>query len=246
MISALALFGNNTFFHTAANTTEEDRSKAAKDICQSGRIPFSVYAHDYDNGQKILGQCNEYTIRKFDQDDETDGDDLMSYLVGGFMQTMELLEDAQRDLDITMFFANEALLSGTAEMGSVWESRFIYSAPGYQVLKPQKTLAGIIAISILIVLQALGLLLLLRFIYSVPTWTGHFDADAMVQIGGQLREQDQKLNIAGASGLVGVVDRHATPNSVDEEEVSDAGQTIRRGDQDYLVVEEGTQKTGIP
>lgn len=245
MMASLALFGNNTYFHTAANTATENQLNAASDVCQSGRISFAVYGPMYGNGQKIRSRCSEYTIRMMELEEDAQYRDLMSYLVGGFMQTMEHLEDAQRILEITMYFANEALLSGTAEMGSVLESRSIYSAPGYQVLKPQKTVAGIISISVLIALQVLGLLLLLRFIYSVPAWTGSFDADAMVQIGGQLREQDQEFNIAGASGLVGVVNRDV-PNRVEEEEASGESESLRNKDQGRLGNKERFESSELP
>lgn len=246
MMAALALFGNNTFFHTAANTTEGDfveNTQAAKRICQSGRIPFSVYRQSYDIGQDIMSQCSEYTLQRWEyNEDYEDGDDLLSYLVGGFMQSMQTPELAKEVLEISMFFANKALLSGTAEMGAVWESRWIYSAPGYQVLKPRKNMAGVIGISILILFQILGLLLLLRFIYRVPAWTGSFDADSLVQIGGQLREQDQKLNIAGASGLVGIVDRAVVPSTAHDEDTSDEGD--RPSDQGCLVEEEDSKNSG--
>lgn len=244
MMSALALFGNITYFHTAANTTDGNSMEAARDICESGRIPFSVYSRSYDNGRDILSRCNQWSMRQYEEDDESDV--LMSYLVGGFMQTMEELEDAQRMLEITMFFANEALLAGTAEMGSVLDSRSIYSAPGYQVLKPQKTIAGATVISVLIALQVFGLVLLLRFIYSVPAWTGSFDADALVQIGGQLREQDQRLNIAGASGLVGIFEHDTVPSNVADEEVSDEGEDVSNTDRGHLMKQQHRESDKPP
>ena len=244
MMAALALFGNTTFFHTAANTTVESRVRAAKDVCQSGRIPFYVYANQYGPGKDIVMTCSESAVRSYEQGEDGDDDrwdDLMSKLVGGFMQTMQEPSDAQKILEVTMFFANEALLSGTAQTEAYVYSRNIYSAPGYQVLKPRKTLGGIISISILIALQALGLLLLLRFIYSVPTWTGSFDADAVVQIAGQLREQGQGLDIASASGLVGVVAHGAVRNTMEDSEDSEGSGALGNRSQGPYLAKGGSQ-----
>ena len=245
MMAALALFGNTTFFHTAANTTEENRIRAANEVCQSGRIPFYVYANEYGPGKDIVMTCSESALASYEQDEDDDadrGDDLMSKLVGVFMQTMQDASYAQQILEVTMFFANEALLSGTAQTEADVYSRNIYSAPGYQVLKPRKTLGGIIAISILIALQALGLLLLLRFIYSLPTWTGSFDADALVQIAGQLLEQDQDVDIASASGLVGVVAHGAVPKTMKDGEDSEGSGALGNRSQGPYLAKGGSQR----
>jgi hypothetical protein len=105
----------------------------------------------------------------------------------------------QNALNIAMYFANEALLTTAAD-------RPLYSNPGYMISKPKKSLAGLIVITTFIGLQAIGLCLLMAFIYSTPTWTDDLDADALTQIGAQLKDLDEIMSRSQVCGLVGTVE----------------------------------------
>jgi hypothetical protein len=94
--------------------------------------------------------------------------------------------------------------------------RPIYTSPGLALVKPSKTLAGTIIVSVVIAMQLVGLGILMWYIYSVPTWTTSLDALAVARIGrevaegeipplGPVSEEDVK-KMREVDALVGVKD----------------------------------------
>lgn len=116
-----------------------------------------------------------------------------------------------------------------------WTARPIYEGSGRTIQRPTASLAGLIVISVLVLLQLLGLIYLAWYIYCVPTWTDMLDALAIARITSSLdkghvpaigsmnhRDLDR---LSKMDGLVGVVDR------VDEEPQADSAvqRTIELG-----------------
>ena len=73
--------------------------------------------------------------------------------------------------------------SGSRPSGetSEYTARQIFTIPGLSVFRPHKTLAGTIAISMLIFLHLFGLLVLAWYIYTFPTWRAKLDSFAITQ-----------------------------------------------------------------
>ncbi|KAL3493152.1 hypothetical protein BJX62DRAFT_235467 [Aspergillus germanicus] len=134
---------------------------------------------------------------------------LLSRFLAGFMTLFSSPSATKELLEITAFFANEALLTNTAERNLL--SRDIYTAPGYLLIKPTVSVAGLVVISALIVLQVVGLLALAAFIYSTPCWTIALDASALARIGAQVHARSAGRGLddfdLGGSGVVGVGER---------------------------------------
>jgi hypothetical protein len=104
-------------------------------------------------------------------------------------------------LQIGTFVTNQALLNHYAPTvvgDSDFKGRKVYTSPGKPVLKPTVTTGVMIAMSLLIGLQLLGLGCLTWYIYHVPSWTGALDAMAVAHIGARLGKQDILLD--GVSG----------------------------------------------
>ena len=76
---------------------------------------------------------------------------------------------AEEVFDISTFFASRAILQDTAENTYDASARTINTSSGSLIPKPAKTLAGTIKIQALIFLQLTALVLLVAYIYSVPT-----------------------------------------------------------------------------
>ncbi|KAF5614255.1 uncharacterized protein FSUBG_135 [Fusarium subglutinans] len=105
-------------------------------------------------------------------------------------------------LEKAMFFANEALLTTAASLS---QKRTIFYSPGTAVMKPKKDLAAVISVTALIFLQVMALCALMWFILRAPTWTQTLDADALAQIGGQLKEWgERRPNLRRINGVVRV------------------------------------------
>ena len=68
--------------------------------------------------------------------------------------------------------------------------RSIFSSPGFSILKPDISLASIVGISILLVIQIAGLIFCGVYIMRTPTWTRIFNAMAIARIGAGL-DKDQ-------------------------------------------------------
>ncbi|KAF5026388.1 hypothetical protein F66182_1516 [Fusarium sp. NRRL 66182] len=114
-------------------------------------------------------------------------------------------------LEMAMYFANEAILTTASneELGgsepAIRRGRPIYLNRGSVVAKHKKNLGAMLFITVLIGLQVFGLLLLMAFIYSTPTWTSILDADALAQIGAQIGEWGApRPDLGQMSGVVGV------------------------------------------
>ncbi|KAL3463478.1 hypothetical protein BJX64DRAFT_116180 [Aspergillus heterothallicus] len=206
--AALALFGNDTLLHAARSASSKtERIQTIKSICQYARMPFYVYT----GGQgSLTSYCSTVKNVPFTSLDTNDTDLSAIYIsefVAVLMQLFHEPRAARQYLEIAAFFANEALLSTTADRAV--QPRQIFTSAGDVILKPGRSIAGLVVISTLMMLQVLGLLLLARFIYSVPSWTISLDASALAKIGAQLQRQGRRLDdLSGVSGRVGVGQRH--------------------------------------
>ncbi|KAF9768651.1 hypothetical protein IL306_014018 [Fusarium sp. DS 682] len=126
----------------------------------------------------------------------------MQDLIYHYFNGLQEEESTAQALEKAMFFANEALLTTTA---SLFQNRPIFYNPGTTVMKPKKDLAAVIAVTALIGLQVMGLCALMWFILCTPTWTATLDADALAQIGGQLKEWGEpRPDLTQINGIVGV------------------------------------------
>lgn len=67
-------------------------------------------------------------------------------------------------------------------------SRFLYSSPGMAIQKFSSAKAPSTAISLLILLQVIGLLLFAAYSVSQPTWTATLDGFATLRIGAALAD----------------------------------------------------------
>ena len=213
--SALAVFGNQSFFQMAVNSTKsDDGARTAEQSCTEGNIPFLslVTFADY-------SPCNPY----FDADST-------ALLLYNWIQMF--INDNQTANDVwgsALFYANEALLQKSAESSD--SSRQIFRSDGITVQKPHVALAPLIVISVIIGLQAVAMLTLAVYLYRNPTWSASLDAFAMARIGASLTGQGDLPPIApvGAmsykgldklDGLIGVVEEY-------DPDISDSGQGRR-------------------
>ncbi|KAL0931957.1 uncharacterized protein CTRU02_212910 [Colletotrichum truncatum] len=128
-------------------------------------------------------------------------------------QGLRHLTVAQSTLGVGMYLSNAAVLQDAATNDA---ARTIYNLTGTDFVAPQHSLGATITLSTLISIQVVCLILLVGYIYSVPTWTNTLDAFAMMRIGAQLRStvnllplrratQDDMDRFSEMEGLIGVV-----------------------------------------
>ena len=249
-MSALALFGNgswlDTVFKYTANMSHTDDTNDSTDLWQitCRGMPFGKMQSMDTIG--LLGYQGHDVVSKcrFQEDDslmnrQNSYDDLM-LLAHDIMTHLTPsknvgLENVEKLLSISMFVANRALLtfySPDVDRSSVLENgRLIYSSPGVLIQKPVLSRAAIIALSILIGIQILGLGYLTRYIRSAPTWCAQLDSMALVRIGADLGKRqflpplgpvDKKdfEALETIQALVGIVEsKECDESSIDEPEL---------------------------
>lgn len=224
MTSALAMFGNESFFFVAANGSNSTSPYPMIPICQAANVPFSRLSYSltpyFQSWQQFLGSCNDIDTLYFARTAAASGQ-LENMLYNWF--TIFNSTDAssgnmaKEALEIAMFFANQAWLTNTAAQTLLANARPIYFSPGSPVFRPAKTVAGTVIISTLILLQIVGLSVLVWYIYTVPTWASALDSVTVVQLardlGGEVElppmgEVDDKAleKLKDVDGLVGIAD----------------------------------------
>jgi hypothetical protein len=234
MISTLSMFGNSSFFHTAGATTGDVAPtglnstasfNALSAICQSVSLPFTalIDGSQFTNAGDV---CSELIGGRVAPDDNFNPD-LLNSLVYTWVSNLNDSSISQEVLGAATFFANEAVLSTTADVNFAFGSRSIYTSEGMRVTRPYRSVAGLIVVGVFVLMQLVGIAVLLVYIHSTPTWTETLDAFALARIGAQLeRDRDvilPSIGVAGSNdldplddvdGVVGVCDRYKDAEAV--------------------------------
>lgn len=190
MTSAIALFGNQSFFALASNATNSTASSALTSICQFDILPFTrIVLTKFGESD---GSCYDLAYTLGSGDVYASLTNMIYTWISAFNDT----ESANMALEMATYFANEVVLTGAAAQGELQGSRNIYFSEGTAVPKPKWSLAAVITVSILIALQIVGVCLIMAYTQSVPTWTDSFDAFAMLRMGADLQRR-QNVRFAG-------------------------------------------------
>lgn len=244
------MFGNQSFFYVAANSSNSTFPSTIAQICQSGNIPFARLSLLLFGVEGPLDYCNDINSQYYERVNVGNSTlDAMLYnwfLI--FNSTTGGYDDyAVEALSVGMFLASEAWLTQTAYLtsGLTGNARNIYTSPGSPVIRPFKTLAGTIIISTLILLQLVGLTVLAWYIYTVPTWTAGLDSLAVARLARTIAEDElppigsvgkkDLEKLSKVDGLVGVVEDESAVTVVETAATDD--QTVDRA-KDHLVAVE--------
>jgi hypothetical protein len=179
--SVSALFGNSSFLSAISQLTG-NTTQTLQSVCKLGAVPFQNFKLVNSNGNmtSLIALCSDLLD---DPANEPYASVLLPYHwlgmfgVGGF---------GAPEMSAAMFFANQAVLLESAT--SFETSRDIVTSPGTRVTKPDISLGGMIAVSILIGLQVLALLGSVAYVYHVPSTASNIDAAALVGIGRSMQE----------------------------------------------------------
>ena len=140
--------------------------------------------------------------------------------------TMSLSDKAIINQDLTEFIGND-----------------IYNPLGYSIMKPSKSKAAMILLSILILIQLLGLCFLAFYAHSRPTWTDSLNGFALIRLGAS-RADDLPLISAIEAGELALLDetRGWVGDSGDSEEfrtLTIGGPEQVKGGQPYRMIKAG-------
>lgn len=217
MTSTLAMFGNNSWWYAAVNTSSDDTVKQGiQSICQSGNIPFVTL--DSLIGSAAISDAVSGCSLITSDSSSLDSSDYSFYLIKLVYGWMALLNDTSLGPEImtaSLFFANEAVLGATADSNPLYTKR-IFSSAGMYLFRPSKTVGGLVAVTVLLALQVSALCYVAWYVHSTPVWTDKLDAFAMARIGaevgrknlGAIRHAEEKdlVQLKKIDGLIGVVE----------------------------------------
>ena len=229
MTSALAMFGKDSFFYVASNSTASSYPSATQQICEAGNIPFTrldIFSNELYNDK--FSACFDINDAYYEGYAPLLLDPMLYEWFSTFNPQKIGLIDAHRysqeALEIAMFFANQHwLLETAAATRLMYSARNIYTSPGLAIPRPVVPLYGKITVSMLIALQLFGLGVLAKYKYSVPTWTEKLDSCAIAQlthdvdsgIFSTIKKPDEKAlrELKDCDGLVGVPEENNEDNA---------------------------------
>ncbi|KAF2139223.1 uncharacterized protein K452DRAFT_300300 [Aplosporella prunicola CBS 121167] len=206
MTSAIAIFGNESFFHIAASSNGSSAAAARDEICRQGNIPFARYSYN------MFGKMPDYCNKTLDEDSTSSR--TLARLMNGWLWYWNDTKNARELLKASIFLASHETLAQTVDETYSQGSRTIYTAPGATIIKPDVSTTGIVIISTLIALQVLGLSYVVWYIGRVPIWTSALDAFAVARIGSNIglqnlapigRADHDLQKLSRMDGLVGTV-----------------------------------------
>lgn len=230
--TAEALFGNGSYPQAVLdllsqtfpdgqvpdNTTSD--SDAKRRACSlptplgAWQLPYNSHNDDYDSWYSSIYQgCSLAELPK---------------TLFRIAQGLQYVKVAQSTLGVGMYLSNVAVLQDAASNDA---ARTIYNLAGTEFVAPRYTVGATVAISLLISMQAIALVVLVCYIYSLPTWTDTLDAFAMMRLGAHLRDSMDFPLVGRASreemgaldetdGLLGVVVRGAAGRSEEDLELA--------------------------
>jgi len=273
MTSALALFGEGSWLSVSAGYVSKASFDPTNNTGSYKNASWQLFCHGKPFSQLLIYTDHDigYTCKYIDLDIvEGDGpheDEVffaMRYLLGAFAPVSEnrTLDDSESLLATAMFVANRGFLtflSPAPELSSRYSmGRMIYASPGVAVPRPVLSNTALMVLSVLIVLQLLGLGYLTYYLYRVPTWSDQLDAMAMARIGASLHNKGvlpaigpvskEDLDaLQTVSGLIGIVDKSPRGKSSTTRSVSP--DLITTGDSDaelqrLNLAEEGRESFG--
>lgn len=179
-MTALASFGNQSLVGIMANNPTR---LASEIICANIEIPFMNF--EYNSFYPGCGPEWRDTPER-----------ALSYTLGSWIELWRYIEDLEKFLSFSMFFANHATLakatnyredySANIDDEEIRPLRLIYESEGYTTQKPTARLASIICLAALYSTQLIILINFAVYIWRHPTWTNGLDSFSMARLIARL------------------------------------------------------------
>lgn len=183
-ISAIALFGNESFYGMSKRTSELNSSSAAISLCQSYRVPFLAA---YANFLSLEGSTCYGIIGMSTYEWEAD-EDWGASIAWQLLRWFTLFNDtdaATAALGMATYYASDALLTH-AQGPFEYDARTIYSSDGRITQKPSMSLPSLIVLSVLLAFEVAILLHIAYYAWETPAWTNTFKSATVAQLANAL------------------------------------------------------------
>ena len=198
-VSIAAIFGNGTFFDTLS--VAKDTVDNYHELClQLGQPFLGLTAPASNDG--LWGSYSSFSDCQFSAQ-------YSDYWPGKLAETMYDWLINFRDLDsittalsLTMSLSDKAIINQDL---TEFIGNDIYNPLGYSIMKPSMSKAAMILLSILILIQLLGLCSLAFYAHSRPTWTDSLNSFALLRLGAAMAD-DLPLISAIEAGELAMLD----------------------------------------
>ena len=216
--SILAIFGKNTFFDNIANAN--DTHNANLEICQALRMPLTglctgngSMCTPYKSWEPSHGPVLDCITPGGDDPSNPNTDHqhpngTLAYYLFLFLQKFNNLNSTTAALTLTNFYSSQAILDPSKALDSRYFEPFegrvalsVYASPGLGIQKLHVPLAGLIIISVLIILQLAGLFSLAVYASAHATWTGSLDSFALLRLGAAMADELPLISALDAKEL---------------------------------------------
>ena len=180
---ALAIFGDGTFFDTSISVGE-DMASTGTSVCNHLLRPFSDLFNMAVSDPPDV-DCAYYR-----------NGTLMFYLV-------DWLDSLMDPMSLQLALRGTLLTVSKATLQPAWHEgiRTIVASHGTDVLKPSMSLVAMVIISFLIMLQLCGLLMMVIYASTRPTWTTSLDSFALLRIGATMADELPLISPLAANKL---------------------------------------------
>ena len=176
--SIRAIFGDDTYFKTLS--VANDTSDSYHELCLQLRPPFQGLSTPFSNQSlwdptSPLENCQDLDYRP----------GILARILYDWLVNFRNLDSMIAALSLTMSFSDKAILNQdvTESIGND-----IYNPLGYGIMKPSMSRAAMIVLSVLILIQLLGLWLMALYAHSRPTWTDSLNSFALMRLGAAMAD----------------------------------------------------------
>ena len=189
----MAIFGPNSFLTaTATNSNYSTSTYTMNQLCAQLRFPFTGLAYtNMPTGYQIndIDWTPARATLECPSNPRPGATSPFLEALMAWMSSFGNKGDAIAALTLATYAAGNAILNIGPSSNGV-NGYFIYASSGTSIQKPTIPLAGIIVISLLLITQIVGLMLLALYASRSATWTASLDSFAMLRIGGEIGKEE--------------------------------------------------------
>lgn len=243
--SILTLFGRGTFFDDIAHAN--DTHDTNLEICQALRMPLDGLC------TRIAGMCTPFNdwvgtiyLNCLTGDDPANPDPqhqhpngTLAFYLFLFLQKFNNLDSTIAALTLTNFYTSEAML----DPGPTAVRQTVYASPGLPTQKVHVPLAGLVIISVLIILQLTGLFSLALYASRHATWTELLDSFALLRLGAAMADELPLISALEAKELAVLDEKEGWVGDAGDAEgvrmLRIGGEECTRKDTPYRSVDQG-------
>ena len=211
--AALALFGNTSFFASAASALTSGADEET--VCRSLRVPFG---HKYTllnlKWKATPLACNVGTR--------------LTDILAEWLANFENPDKTRYALGASIFFASQATLN-QAVVSSSAPPRELFTDPGYPISRLRISVPAMVSLSALILVQLAGLFALAFYAYK-PSWTKSLDSFAILRLGASMADDVPLISSIESKEVQELTRREGWIGAVVEEEEKGSGTLVIGGE----------------